>query len=111
MQNKKLCVILLLVLIIIPIAIGRIRWRPTKKYMKACNAVDITGDGRIGIGDLGAVADMQGTTDCWRTNNWCKKTDLNYDGKVDDQDVSILKGWYGKECNMLMRHTNKGGRN
>lgn len=51
------------------------------------NRCDIDGDWRIDIDDLDMIINCVRLGVC--SNNW----DLNEDGKVDSQDVQIIKNW------------------
>lgn len=99
-MKKLLIFVLVGFMLSVPLVLSVVSWYPTEIYTESCKNADLNGDNVIDVGDLGILGANTGRKDCWVSNSWCNGADLNYDGKVDEQDNYILQGWYGKTCEL-----------
>ena len=58
---------------------------------------DFSGDGLINFDDFARFVPQLGMEDCWITNDWCDKYDLNHNGFVDYLDIAIIAGCWVSE--------------
>ncbi len=58
---------------------------------------DLTGDQNVTLNDISNFGRYWLNGNCGESNQFCNKADLNFDGRVDDLDLSDLtRGWLGK---------------